>query len=156
MKLKSRRKRLPYRPRFGGSFESHVFNVVKRIYPRLAAQWEFDDLLHEAIVVFLVCRERYQGVVDNPAWFMALFSRSLHNRFVDLQRQAFSYISLDELAEIDEPSTELDVGFYWRMLQELPEDMKDLLRAMGLGDDSVLPAIKRRLREMQGGEPQLS
>lgn len=145
-------RKIPYTPRFVGAFEGRAFNAVKKVYPRLAAEWEFEDLLQEAAVVFLACRERYKGTVDNPAWFMALFSRALHNRFIDLQRGSFSYISLDELAEHDEPATERDAGFCWRVLQELPSDMKELLAALGLGDVSVLPALQDRLRALGGGE----
>ena len=77
-----------------------------------------------------------------------MFSRSLHNRFVDLQRKSFAYISLDELSEMDEPATEIDAGYCWRVLQELPRDMRELLCVLGLGDDSVLPALKDRFRNL--------
>lgn len=149
-----REPKVPYYPRFAGTFEGHAFNVVKRLYPRLAAEHEFSDLFQEAALVFLICRDRYKEKVDNPAWFMALFSRALHNRFVDLQRKSFAYISIDEMMEADEPATEIDAGYCWRVLQELPEDMKELLAALGLGDVSVLPALTDRFRSLAGsGEP---
>lgn len=142
-------KHLPYCPRFSGSpFEGRAFNLVKRVYPRLAAAWEFDDLLQEAALVFLTCRERYlrqarEGgkVVDNPAWFMALYSRALHNRFIDLQRSLRPYISIDGIDEDDLPATEIDLGFCWRLFCELPADVRQLLTLLGEGDDSVLPAL---------------
>lgn len=150
--------RVPYCPRFhGSSFEGRTYNMIKQFFPRLAKEHEFDDLLQEAVLVFLICRERFadsrSGKVDNPAWFMSLFARALYWRFIDLQRGQFSYISLDELAEEDEPVTERDAGFCWRVLQELPGDMKELLRVLGLGDDSVLPALKTRFRDLASGQP---
>ena len=146
-----RKAKVPFCPRFMGAFEGHAFNVVKRMYPRLMAEHEFDDLLQEAWVVFLHCRARYAGKVDNPAWFMTIFSRSLHHRFIDLQRASRPYICIDELTETDEPATTIDAGYCWRVLQELPEDMRDLLRCLGFGDDTVLPALQKRLREITAG-----
>lgn len=139
---------IPFRPRFGGPIEGHAVNTIKRWYPRLADQMEFEDLLQEAWVVFLRCQARYGGTVDNPRWFMALFSVSLHRRFCSLLSDNPAYISDEDLNEQYEPTTELDVGYYWRVLQELPADMRELLAALGLGDDTVLPALRRRLREL--------
>lgn len=157
-KLDPRRK-VPYRPRFAGAFKGRAFNAVRRIYPKLAAEHEFDDLLQEAALVFLVCREKYLAqakaggrIVDNPAWFMSLFSRALYNRFVDLQRASFSYIPIDELADADHPMSERDLGFCWRTLCELPADVRELLTVLGGGDDSVLPALERCLVKITGSK----
>ena len=140
--------KVPFYPRFTNAFEGHAHNVVRKMYPRLMLEHEFDDLLQEAWVVFLHCRSRYAGKVDNPAWFMALFSRALHNRFIDLQRHLFAYIPIDELSDDDEPMTNIDAGYCWRVLQELPGDMRELLQVLGLGDVTVLPALQKRLREL--------
>lgn len=141
----------PYKPRLNRAFEGYIYNFVAHQWrtSRLYKQgYDFDDLLQEAAVVFYACRERYEKVVDNPRWFMALFSRSLFNRFVDLKRKSVSYSPLDELAEDVQPAwmdeaRSLDAGYCLRVLHELPGDIQELLRAFSFGDDSVLPELKR-------------
>ena len=143
-------KKLPYLPRFAGAFQGRAYNVAKAMYPKLAFKGlEFDDLLQEAALVFFACRAKYQGKVDNPAWFMALFCRSLHNRFVDLQRSNFPYIPFDEAEGIEEPASEQDAGFVWRELCELPADIRDMLGQL-FTDDAVLPALTERVRQLAG------
>lgn len=137
-----------FRPQFSGPIEGHAVNMSRRYYPMLAAELEFEDLLQEAWVVFLRCRHRYRGVVDNPAWFMAIFSVALRRRMVDLLRMQRPYISIEELAEIDEPATDFDSGFGWRVLCELPTDMRELLLALFGGESSALPALKKRFRSL--------
>src|SRR5437879_3859259 len=110
-----------FRPAFNGPIAGHAVNMSRKYYPLLAAELEFEDLLQEAWIVFLTCQRRYRGVVDNPAWFMALFSVSLQRRMVDLLRCQRPYISIDDLAEFDEPVTDFDAGFGWRVLCELPQ-----------------------------------
>lgn len=153
VKVRGKEPKVPYRPRLSGVFEGYVYNFVAHQWrtSRLYKQGhDFDDLLQEAACVFFVCRERYGDVVDNPRWFMALFTRALFNHFVDLKRQSKSYDSLDEIADHEsmrpqwtDDSREIDTGYYMRVLHELPADLQDLLRAFSFGDDSVLPALKR-------------
>lgn len=45
---------------------------------------DLDDARQEAQIVFLNVKRTYQGKVDNPAWFMALYKRSLAGHFHDL------------------------------------------------------------------------
>lgn len=141
---------IPFRPRWTSVMEGFTVNYVKKIYPRLATEHEFADLLQEAYLVYMKCRNKYEGRVDNPAWFMGIYRQALHNHFLDMWSKSFPYISLDDIEEADEPATKIDVGYCWRVLQELPADMRELLAALGLGDISVLPALRKRLRELEG------
>lgn len=38
----------------------------------------------ECALLFVMCKHRYGALVDNPAWFMALFQRMVTSRFHDL------------------------------------------------------------------------
>lgn len=133
------------------AFEGYIINFCKETWreSRLSlGGYEFDDLLQEAAIVFLVCRDRYAGKVDNPRWFMALFSRALYNRFVDLQRTNRSYSPIDDdlddrVSPWDEPQP--DAGYCRRVLAELPAPIRRLLAAFTAGDDSVLPDLKERV-----------
>lgn len=130
-----------------------MYNAVRSWYPRFADQMEFEDLVNEAWCVFLKCQRRYAGVVDNPKWFMAIFVISLRRRFYSLLGHNPAYISYEEVtAEHDEPGTEGDAGYAWRVLKELPADMQELLSVLALGDDRVIPTLWRRLRELAAGE----
>lgn len=110
-------KRIPYVPRWAGPIEGHAVNVIKSFFPRLCAEHEFCDLLQEAYIIFMKCKNAYGGKVDNRAWFMALFSRSLTNRMIGLLDRSGRYIFIEDEPEIDEPVKE-DLTFLGLDLKE--------------------------------------
>lgn len=116
--------RIPFQPRWPGAIEGHSVNSIKKWFPRLCAEYEFDDLLQEAYIVFMRCKSRSKA--DNPAWFMAFYSRALNNRLNNLAAKCGRTISL-EVADAPEPAGHADDGFMAVVLAELPIAVKRLV-----------------------------
>ena len=115
-------KKIPYRPIWPGPIEGHAVNTVRYYYGRLNAWHEFDDLLQEAYIVFIKCKRAYSGTVDNPAWFMSLFSNSLRNRFINLIRHGPRYNFVEDLESVStEAAGDLENdGYLACLLEDLP------------------------------------
>lgn len=156
-------KPIPFVPRWSGAVQGHAINTTKRFYPRLAAYHEFDDLLQESYLVFLRCKRRYHGkpssnygAVDNPAWFMSLFSRALSNQFLKLISATPRYNLLEDYSDDSslEPIGEVEnSGYFAQMLSELPAEILELVRSAALSaDQSVRRKAMRELKRlMQDG-----
>ncbi len=74
---------MSYSPEFTGPIEGYVVNFMKKHYWKVERTQTRDDVLQEARLVFLRCREKYQDL-DTPQHFMALFKRAWANEFIDL------------------------------------------------------------------------
>lgn len=142
VKLRSKRVRLLYRPHFAGSIQGHAINQCRSFYPKLHSQHEFDDLLQEANIIFLKCQRRYSTTPGmNDAWFMSLFSRALTNKLIRMSTLVARYNYAD--SKVEPVSDTENAGMLSIMLQELPHDMKELLRAMTLPDTNERAWRKR-------------
>lgn len=120
--------KIKFRPRWNAALQGHAVNVIRKFYPRLVSDYEFDDLLQEAFIVYMRCKERYGATVDNPRWFMALFSRSLVNKLINLTEKAGRYISIEALDEdFPEPATQYDEAYMTCLLRELPVEVRQLI-----------------------------
>lgn len=75
--------RVKYIPRtvkfeWGGAFEGYARGYVRRNFWRVRELClSEEDALQEAALIFVRCKNLYEGRVDNPAWFMALYKRAL-------------------------------------------------------------------------------
>lgn len=137
---------LKFVPQFQGAVHGHAVNMIRRFYPALQRHHTFEDLLQEAWVVFLKCQRKYGGDVTNAAWFMSLYSTSLNHKLIRLVEFTKRYNCVD--AEGIEPVSDTEnMGFLSVMLQELPQDIKELLRAMCLPttDHHRLRKLNRKL-----------
>jgi len=101
-------------------------NTVRYFYGKLHPWHEFEDLLQEAYIVFMRCKHMYGHVVDNPRWFMALFSRSLHNRMINLVQHGPRYNFTEDLVSsgkmITQSQSEND-GYLFRLLDQMPVEL---------------------------------
>ena len=140
------KKTIPFTPRWQGPIQGHAVNTVKSFFPKLCADHEFDDLMQEAYIVFIKCSRRYKGVVDNPAWFMALFRNALRNKLINITGQCRYTLSLENLD--DEPSITDNEGYLACVFSELPVQVRRLVRDMCLGDvlssKAATAALRRR------------
>lgn len=114
---------IKFTPRWEGAVQGHAINTIRSFYPRLAAEYEFEDLLQDAYLIFMRCKRRTCFKIDNPRWFMTYFSNALSNKLINMTkcstRNAERYIPLEFLDPADEPAV-MDEGFMRRVLQELP------------------------------------
>lgn len=76
-----------YWPKWTRELEGYAYNAIRRRWPRLAPWYEWEDVMQEAYLVFLLCANRYGGAVDNPAWFMALYKTAWSRRLTDLAKR---------------------------------------------------------------------
>ena len=136
----------PFVPQWSGPIQGHAINSIKKMYPALCAEHEFDDLLQEAYIVFMKCERKYKGTVDNAAWFMSLFRTALQNRLYTLAGKCHDTISLDALTLAQEP-VEQDTNFLRQVVRELPSEVQDLLRVFSSPDLPKVsgPAHRRAL-----------
>lgn len=67
-----------------GVFKAYTRSFIRRNMWRLSRTCDEDDAMQEARIVFLRCARQYKGVIDNDAWFMGIYKRSLAGRFADL------------------------------------------------------------------------
>lgn len=119
---------VPFQPCWVGPIEGYTINAIKRYYPKLQAVYEFEDLIQEAYIKFIVCCRSYsnkkgnsaRGRVTNPAWFMALYKTALNNHLTGLvQRHGrYNFLEYSDPAELD-MVTEADPGELMHVLKIL-------------------------------------
>ncbi len=119
------RKRLKFIPRFTGAIEGWATNYINKNYWRIEAQHDFDDLLQDAYLYFLICVNRYPYVIE-PAHFMALFKRCFINHINSLARQSSPIEAINILTLINPDN----YGYLTVLLNEAPEEIKCLLRTI--------------------------
>lgn len=74
------------RPVWRPAWEPHkawAMGFVSRNLWRVRRLYEFDDAVQECGVVFVRCRDAYEGKVTDPALFMALYKTAVTNKFHD-------------------------------------------------------------------------
>lgn len=76
-----------FKPRWAGAIEGYTVNYIRRHYWRVQYSMDWEDIMQECRCLFLkLCRE-YADEVDNGAWFMGLYKRSLGNLITDLSKE---------------------------------------------------------------------
>lgn len=95
-------RQLPKRftPIWEGPIEGYATNYLSKNGWR-AQGYSWEDLMQEAYLVFLECKERYSSsgaerIVDTPQWFMALFKRCLFTRMTDLSNTSTATKAISE------------------------------------------------------------
>ena len=133
--MSARPKILNFIPRWTGPIEGYTINLVRRYYPQLAAEHEFEDLLQEAYIKYLVCARRYKGKVDNGAWFMALYKRALSNHLHSLllRHARYKLLEYGDGAQLPEPSVNGEVAEVLQILTTLPSELAEVMTAVMAG-----------------------
>lgn len=116
------RPKLPFQAKWEPEVKGYSVRTIRGWYGTLSRQYEFDDLMQEAYLVFLRCSDKLK--VDNPRWFMALYKRSLHWRLCDLVSAMQPYSYLEEVSEVVElvafdTSTEV-----FEVLESMPFELR--------------------------------
>ena len=139
-------KAIPFTPRWQGAIQGHAVNTARKIYPALVAEYEFEDLLQEAYLVFVKVKGKYPQV-DTPQWFMSLFSRSLYRHFARLADGCKYTLSLDDPAiTVAEPSMHEDY-IEGIILSRLPKAAVEMARDIVFGSGVGCERLLRRFRE---------
>lgn len=125
--------KIVYKPRWNRAFQGRAINLAKKFYPKLSTDYEIDDLVQEAYIVFLRCSRKYVGTVDNPKWFMSLYNRALINTFITFSTKTAQYSFIASTDTLPEVATEYDESYLRVFLQELPPEVKQLFDAVSAG-----------------------
>lgn len=118
-----------YTPRWP-VFQGHTVQVVKQWYPALCAEYEFDDLMQEAFLVFARVRDKYPHI-NNGRWFNAFYTLALRNKFLNMAAKCGRTVSLDALPPAQwaalEPRGDVDEVVNATFLRCLPDEVKRLI-----------------------------
>lgn len=74
---------MSYSPEFIGPIQGYVVNHMRKNFWRVERTQSREDVMQEASVVFLRCKQKYQDL-ETPQHFMALFKRAWSNHFTDM------------------------------------------------------------------------
>jgi DNA-directed RNA polymerase specialized sigma24 family protein len=139
--MKRHHPKIKFQPQWRGPIEGYTINTLRRYYPKLMATHEFEDLLQEARIKFLVCqraycRKAYKGGGGNAAWFMAYYKCSLINHLNTLvmRNSRYNFLEYSDPVLLIEPllaeDNEIDV---LRVLANLPTEFAEVLMLLANG-----------------------
>lgn len=70
---------------WGGAFEGYARGYVRRNFWRVRELCgSEEDALQECALIFVRCKNLYEGKVNNPAWFMALYKKALAMEWITM------------------------------------------------------------------------
>lgn len=143
---------MSYEPEWEGKIEGYSKNQIsKNLWKFVMLGYEYDDLLHEAVLVFCYCRDKY--IVETPQHFMSLFKTALHNRFYDFAQSSSVEKSHQIVQELDfnllggsvkEEST------FRVLLKSAPQEVKQVLSLVLNAPTEVLEGIGFRNKGSRG------
>jgi hypothetical protein len=131
-------------PRFdwGGAFEGWARGFVKRNLWRVdKLLGDEEDAIQECALVFVRCKNKYEGRIDNPAWMMALFKSAVaHHWHVIASKN-------DPAKEMQAPDpdfgTDRNHGQFMIALSEAQSEIRDLMNALLSAPSEILSIVFR-------------
>jgi hypothetical protein len=127
--------KVAYCPVWEGCIECYVKNKVsKELWRFKRINYEYNDLVNEAYLVFHECRSRFKNkyptLKENQSLFMSYFKRCLHNLFydfgVDSSKIKMNIVDKD-LSEIDYSLGDDDKKSLSLILKDAPKEVKQVL-----------------------------
>jgi len=122
-----------------GGLEAYTSRYVRANLWRMTRTCDYDDAMQEARIVFLRCARQYKHQLDNAAWFMGVYKRSLAGRFADIATKDTRYRVVGELPSVangdddptpyvQEPVGELsNMGELMCLIREAPSEVREVL-----------------------------
>lgn len=130
-------------PTWSGAIEARAASLTRGYLNQLLPHHEFQDLMQEAFLSFWRCRNNYKGKIDNPRWFMSLFSVAWSRRLCTLAEKVPRYKLIeDQGAEAFEVLVYDDLGFFLRSMSNMPNELAGVLR-------EVISFPRRRVKRSQ-------
>lgn len=133
---------ITYRPKWEGPFEAWSRKFVAANLWRVSALVEYEDAVQECAVVFSRCCKYYIGTVDNPAWFMALYIRSVNNTFHMLASKNRRLLEVrqvvGDLHQSHRVDIELSNGPVLAALSHASEELRQVLRVIAIAPQELL------------------
>jgi len=111
----------------------------------------FEDAYQEAYVKFAEVSNKYEGKVNNPRWFMALYKRALANCITDLANSSNRLRRLVCFTEMQDDTDPIpyeekllggeDTANLEILLEEAPEEVRQVLTLLSNMDTAMLGVI---------------
>lgn len=113
----------------GSGFERYAFKFCARNHWRVRRYLgDFEDCMQQCACEWVYCRNRYGCVVNNPAWFMALYKLSLYCMFNSYSnRDTAARMALERYAEVPRPTIEHSHGPFAAALGRASPELKAAL-----------------------------
>jgi len=108
---------------------------IRRNLWRFDKIYEFEDVMQEARILFFKIQKKYSHITE-PAHFYTLFRTSLKRMIIDKarkRRRSIVYDPATSAEEIFAGMTEYNSGHLALILEELPSELKIVLRALTTG-----------------------
>lgn len=142
----------PYAIFRGSAFEGWTVKYIAKNLWRMHGQMDFNDMMQEAIVVFLRVHKQYKDRIQNRAHLMRLYQISLVNEFNDLARKTGRFNEVHVTLTDDSPALDEIATCEWspEILTKLkcaPAEIKRLLKSVAAGADVRSPRLREMLRE---------
>ena len=120
---------------------------------------DHEDCMQECRLIFYKCVDRYQGKVDNPAWFMSLYMRAVHNAFADHATRNEHLAMFVPADDTIPPPIEQPTGPLLVVLSKASGELKEVLRIAAAAPSELLLLMFGRLggrRRSQAEEAAIS
>jgi hypothetical protein len=122
---------------------------VRRHYWRVAEHFATpEDALAECALIWCRCLRKYEHSVDNPAWFMSLYTRAVSNDFttyarVATQRRALICYARSEDDEVvqDQGATDDNLGYLLTLLGDASAELRQVLGMLANAPAEVLDSL---------------
>jgi len=133
---------MSYKPEFGDAVLAYAKKYLAKNAWRTRPEFELDDLLQEAYILFVRLVARYE--FENPRHFMSMWKRALHNGVVNLARRRTrrGEVSLEFGASIPARRDSLLAEIDWNTdVAEAPPLVKQLVsRVLGASGKGRKPS----------------
>jgi hypothetical protein len=141
------RVKLGYRAKWEGPIHGFTVNTIRKFYPSLCAEHEFDDLLQEAYIVFMRCIEGFKPNPADPAapQFMGYYKCSLRNHLMNLARTCGKTLYMED---VPEQAVEQDEAFLKVVFNELPGYIREMLMQACFGSDGRAAVCMKQLQDI--------
>jgi hypothetical protein len=129
-----------FRPRWDGPCEKFAKAYVASNLWRVRHLLTYDEAVQECAVIFARCCRLYEGKVDNPKWFMALFTRGIKNDFHTLARKNTKLIAGDSAAKKlhDRNAVEASEGPLYSALCHGSDELRQVFAVMAAAPQELL------------------
>jgi hypothetical protein len=129
-----------FRPRWNGPCEAFAKRFVAANLWRVQALLDKDEAIQECAVIFARCCRLYEGKVDNPAWFMSLFTRALSRDFHTLSNKNAKAVAARQAAKRNRHPiiAELQDGPVYTALCHASEDLRQVFIVLAAAPQELL------------------
>lgn len=127
------RSQIAYVPKWEGPIAGWTINYIKKNYWKVANSHEFDDLIQECQIKFILCKRKYPDVTT-PKHFMSLYKSAVTRLFHSLSskemaRSDNSHLTPEELARAAEIyyGKDHNLGPLFVEFSKFPGDIQELI-----------------------------